>query len=368
MAGAATRRTRAASLAPLRAAAQLLHRPGGMRDPADVARLICGAQAQETRAGRLAFRARSARLRAGDVDRARTEERSILRTWVMRGTMHLIATEDASWLVPLFERAMAENSGRRLGQLGMDAATQERGLREIRRALDSQGPLTRSDLAKQLERTGIGLDSSTWLHLVRLVVARGIACLGPDVGAQTCLVLADDWLGPRPRHRRDLALRELARRYVGAFGPASEADFAGWAGLGLREVRSALGAIGGELEESRVAGEAGWRLKGAKRRPRGRIVRLLPAWDTYLMGYRDRSFLAPPSRWRRIMPGGGVIHPSVVVDGAAVGLWRMRRAGGGLRIEVEPFDDLDSETSAAIAAEAEDVGRFEDRPIELDSA
>ena len=107
-----------------------------MRHPADVARAICGAQAQELSAGRLAFRARSPRLRAVDVDRARTEERSLLRTWVMRRTMHLIATEDEAWLAPLFERAFADNSSRRLAQLGVDPATQERGLREIRKALD----------------------------------------------------------------------------------------------------------------------------------------------------------------------------------------------------------------------------------------
>jgi hypothetical protein len=352
----------------LRAAAQLLHRPATARHPAEVARAICGAQAQDLAAGRLAFRARSSRLRAADVDRARTEERSLLRTWVMRGTMHLIATEDEAWLAPLFEQAFDGNSRRRLGQLGMDRATQDRGLREIRRALEADGPLTRGDLVERLRRRQIVLDDATRLHLFRLAIARRIACLGPDAGSQTCLVGARDWLGERPRHDRDAALKELARRYLRAFGPATEADFAGWAGLGLREIRSALAAVSGDLVEARVGDRTAWTLSGAARRARGRIVRLLPAWDTYLMGHRDRGFIAEPARWPRIMPGGGILRPSIVVDGAAAGTWRLRRGGSTLKVEVEPFALLDAATGKEVAAEVADIGRFEGKPAELGCA
>jgi Winged helix DNA-binding domain len=354
-----------AKLAALRAAAQLLHRPGTARHPADVARAICGAQAQDLAAGRLAFRARSAHLRAVEVDRARTVERSLLRTWAMRGTMHLIATEDAAWLLPLFERAFADNSVRRLAQLGMDPSTQEHGLREIGKALEADGPLTRGELVERLGRKGVALDSSTRLHLFRLAIARGIACLGPDAGSQTCLVGAREWVGERPPHRRDAALRELARRYLRAFGPATEADFAGWAGLGLREIRFALAGIGGELIEERLGDATAWRLKRAARRPRRTIVRLLPAWDTYLMGHRDREFIAEPGRWRRIMPGGGLLRPAIVVDGVAAGTWRLRRGASRLKVEVQPFADLTRAEGEQIAEEVIDLGRFEGKPARL---
>ena len=108
-----------------------------------------------------------------------------------------------------------------------------------------------------------------------------------------------------------------------------------------------------------------WTLKGAVRRPRGRIVRLLPAWDTYLMGHRDREFIAEPVRWRRIMPGGGILRPSIVVDGVAAGTWRLRRGGSTLKVELQPFEDLDPAVAEAIAAEAIDVGRFEGKAAEL---
>src|SRR5215212_12015908 len=157
-----------ARLAPTRATTQLLHRPAAVRHPADVARAICGAQAQDLPAGRLAFRARSARLRASDVDRARNQERSLIRTWAMRGTLHLIATEDFGWLVPLFESRFVEYSRRRLAQLDMPAGTQERAIREVQRALRVDGPQTRGALSERLEHIGISLNPQTRLHVFRL--------------------------------------------------------------------------------------------------------------------------------------------------------------------------------------------------------
>jgi hypothetical protein len=343
----------------LRAAAQLLHRPAAVGDPADVARSTAGIQAQEPRAARLGFRARSARLRAADVDRARTKERSIVRTWAMRSTMHLLATEDLGWVLPLFDAGLVADSRRRLGQLGLDAREQDRALDAIRKALESDGFLGRSELVDRLGRMGIEVDASRRVHLFRLATGEGLAILGPDRGAETLLALAREWVGERPPHDRDTAVAELTRRYMRAFGPATEADFAGWSGLPLRDVRAGLARIGGELTEVRVGEHRAWTLRGAARRPGGRIVRLLPAWDNYLMGHRDRDFIAGPGRWPTIMPGGGLIRPTILVDGIAVGTWSMRRKGGQPQVELDPFEPLDETITAAIRGEVADIERFE---------
>jgi hypothetical protein len=325
----------------------------------DVAQSTAGIQAQEPRAGRLGFRARSARLRATDVDRARTEERSIVRTWAMRSTMHMLATEDVGRLLPLFDAGLVADSRRRLSQLGLDARAQDRALDAIRKALESDGFLGRSELVARLGRMGIEVDASRRVHLFRLATGEGLAILGPDRGSETLLALAREWVGERPRHDRDAAVAELTRRYLRAFGPATETDFAGWSGLPLRDVRTGLTRIGGELTEVRVGEHRAWTLRGATRRPGGRIIRLLPAWDNYLMGHRDRDFIAGPERWPRIMPGGGLIRPTILVDGVAVGTWSMRRKGGKAQVELDPFDELDDETTAAIRAEIQDIRRFE---------
>lgn len=299
------------------------------------------------------------RLTAADVDRARTEERSIIRTWAMRGTIHLLAADDAGWLLPLFDQTLAADSRRRLGQLGMDARAQDRALAAIRRALESDGFAGRSELVALLGRQGIEIDASRRVHLFRLATAEGIAILGPDRGSETLLAPARGWLGERAPHDRDAALAELARRYVRGFGPATEADFAGWAGLPLRDVRAGLSRIADELVEVRLEGGRAWALRRGAPRARGPIVRLLPPWDNYLMGHRDRSFFADAEAWRRITPGGGLIRPTIVVDGVAAGTWTVHRKRRTVQVDLEPFDELDDETTAAIRAEVADIQRFE---------
>src|ERR687887_50676 len=130
-------------LARLRSASQRLHRPATLRHPVDVVRTAGPVQAQEPRASRLAFRARARRLTAGDVDRARTEERSLLRAWVMRKTAHLIASEDAGWMLPLFAPVTVRWSRKRLADFGLDRRRQDRALAVLHRAVAEDGPLTR---------------------------------------------------------------------------------------------------------------------------------------------------------------------------------------------------------------------------------
>jgi hypothetical protein len=280
----------------------------------------------------------------------------------MRSTMHLLAADDVHWMTPLFEPAMVANSRKRLADFGMNPRRQERALSATRKLLASEGPLSRDRLTAELARAGIELDVHTRMHIFRLAVVSGLAWLGPDEGARTSLVLAEDWLGPRPKHDRDAALRELARRYLRAFAPATEADFAGWAGLPLRDVRFGLEGIARELREVRVGdGEPAWALRRRARTSRGRIVRLLPGWDTYLMGYRDRSFMVDEAGWKRIMPGGGMLLPSVVVDGRLAGTWSAKRGKGSVTVRVEMFGRPERAIKEAIQAEVADIGRFEGR-------
>src|SRR3954452_4558946 len=126
-------------LARRRAATQLLHRPASATDPAEIARAIAGAQAQDVYAGPLTFRSRSRKLTAEDIRKARTESRSLLRAWVMRKTIHLIPTDDAGWWLPLFEPETERWSRRRLAPLGLPAAKQDKALAGVPRAPRPRG-------------------------------------------------------------------------------------------------------------------------------------------------------------------------------------------------------------------------------------
>jgi hypothetical protein len=315
-------------------------------------------------AGPLTFRSRSRRLTAADIARARTEERSLLRTWVMRRTVHLIPTEDAGWWLPLFEPIFERWSRRRLQQLGLPPGHEEKALRVIARALADDGPLTRPELARRVVESGIELNEHTHLHIIGLAVVSGIACLGPDRGKATCLVRREDWLGEAPPFDRDAALAELARVYIGAFAPAADRDFAYWSGLPLRDVRSGLESIANEIEEVDVGGDTMLAPRGSTPRlPHKGQVRMLGNFDTYLLGWKDRRFSVDEEHEAHVKEGGGGwIRPVVVEDGRVIGGWRSRRQGDVLEISMNlPKRDRDR-LGAEIEREIADIERFEGIP------
>jgi winged helix DNA-binding protein len=350
-----------AGLARLRAATQLIHRPTSARDPAEIARSIAGAQAQDVYAGPQTFRSRSRTLTAADITRARTEERSLLRTWVMRRTVHLIPTNDAGWWLPLFEPTFERWSRRRLTQLGMPPGNEEKALRVITGALADEGPLTRPELGRRVVDAGIKLNQQTRLHIIGLAVTSGIACLGPDRGSQTCLVRREDWLGKPPPFNRDKALSELARVYLRAFAPATDRDFAYWSGLPLRDVRAGLESISREIEEVRVGEEVMVAPRGGlPRLPRAGQVRMLGNFDTYLLGWKDRAFSVSGEHAIHVKEGGGGwIRPVIVEDGIVVGGWRSARKGGRLEISLNLPRAERERLGEKLDAEIADLERFE---------
>jgi hypothetical protein len=354
-------------LARLRAATQLLHRPASATDPAEIARAIAGAQAQDTYAGPLTFRSRSRRLRNADIDRARTVDRSLLRTWLMRMTIHLIPMDDTGWWLPLFEPGIARWSARRLEQLGLPAGKREKALAVVARALESEGPLTRTEARDRVAEAGIELNPQTGMHVALSAVVSGIACLGPDRGSTACLVRREDWIGKPPPFDREAALAELARRYLRAFGPATDRDFAYWAGLGLGEVRAGLEAISGEIAEVRVGKQTLLSLGGAlPRLPSQGQVRMLGNFDTYLLGWKDREFAVTGEHATHVKEGGGGwIRPVIVEDGVVIGGWRSSRKGGRVEISLNLPGEVSAATQNAIEAEIEDIERFEGIPVKL---
>src|SRR3954470_13231183 len=214
---------------------------GRASDAAQLVHDLGGVQAQEPRAGALSIRARAEGVDAAAVERALVEERSIVRTWAMRGTIHIVASEDAGWLHDLLAALAAPGEQRALDVLDVPVADRPRAVATIRDALARNGPLTRAELCEQLERAGIDTAGQKAAHLPRLAALEGHVCFGPRRGSKDTYALVDDWL-PKPRRSldRDEALAELARRYVGAYGPADPVDLAAWSGLPLRDARGSF--------------------------------------------------------------------------------------------------------------------------------
>jgi hypothetical protein len=351
-----------AELRRRRAAAQLLTggdeptTPGAAHTAAAphsaVAHLLA-VQAQDLRAARLALRARGAAASARDVDVALTDDRSLVVAWLIRGTLHLVAREDYRWLLALTADQNAATIRRRLTQLGVTDDAADRAVAVIERALASDGPLHRAQLAERLRAAGLPAEGQAVPHLLALAAGRGTIVLGPVRDGRQAFALTHDWLGaPGRAPDRDPALAELARRYLRGHGPASAADLAAWSGLGLRDARAGLTAIAIELAPAGELVDLAARPAPPARLP----PRLLGTFDPYLLGWKDRTFAVDPEHAHRVHPGGGIVRATAIDRGRAVGTWTM--PGG--RVALELFASLPAAAASALRHDADAVERFAD--------
>jgi hypothetical protein len=320
--------------------------------PVDVARRLLAIQSQDLRGARLAIRARSTGTVAADIDHALSVERSLVVSWLNRGTLHLVATEDLAWLHALTTPQLATGNLRRLDQEGVPPADAERGCAAIVQALGEDGPLRRAELRERVAAVGVRAEGQALVHLLFLATLQGSIVRGPVVGTEQAFVRRDDWLDPAPKVDLDVAIAELARRYLIGHAPATDRDLAKWAGITLATARAGLRAIGDELVErpdgtvelARHADE----LAADERPP----PTLLGAFDPLLHGWVDRTPIIGDHVG--IVTNNGLFRPFLLVDGIAAGLWRLR-AGD---VTLEPFAPLPRGVERTLDAEADDVQRF----------
>jgi Winged helix DNA-binding domain len=314
-----------------------------------VAERLLAVQGQDPRGARLAVRARTEGVSVGDVDRALSEERSLLITWLNRGTLHLVRSEDYPWLHTLTTPLLLTSNSRRLRQEGVSADAAEQGVLVIEEALVEEGPLTRAQLRERLDAAGVPTAGQALVHLLFLATLRGISVRGPMAGKEHAYVLVRDWLGEQKPIDRDKALGELARRYLVGHAPADDRDLARWAGLPLRDARAGLAAISKQLVER------GDGLLELKKTPPPEPLpppRLLGAYDPVLLGWTSREEIIGPHQM--LVTNNGLFRPFAMVQGRAVATWRL--AGG--KVTIEHLAPVKKKDAAALEADAARVLEF----------
>jgi hypothetical protein len=283
-------------------------------------RHLLAVQAQDFASVPLALRARSKGLTRAQVHAA-LDSGELVISWLNRGTLHMVCREDYPWLQALTAPTIRTANDRRLAQEGV--TDPPRGMRAIVRAL-SHGPLLRKEIGER-----IGAKAAALTHLLVAASLEGLIVRGPVRGKEQTFALVQDHLGELPEVDREAALTELAMRYAAGHARSTDADLAYWSGLPLRDIKGRLPF----LKKRNLTPSLG--------------LRLLPPFDPYIMGWRERSFAIPAAMTRRVMPGGGMFRAVVLVDGRVAGTWS--RAGG--RVVVDGRDEgLDDEIA--------DVERF----------
>ena len=316
------------------------------RHPLDVAERLLAVQGQDPRGARLAVRARSEGLSAADVDRALTEERSLLITWVNRGTLHLIRSEDYPLLQALTTPPLLTSCWTRLRQEGVGEPMAEKGVATIERALADEGPLTRPQLRERLDAAGVRTEGQALVHTIFLAALRGICVRGPVVGKERAFARVEDWLGRQPEVDREAAWAELARRYLVGHGPANERDLARWAGVRLGDARAGLEAIAPELDQ-RDDGLV--ELKGRPDPAPLPPPRLLGAFDPLLLGWTSREAVVGPHK--TLVTMNGIFRPFALVKGRAVATWKIERG----RVRIERLGAVTKKAAAELEVDGEAV-------------
>jgi hypothetical protein len=322
-------------------------------DPAgsteEVAGRLLAIQAQDLRGARLAVRARSAGLSASNVDAA-LAQRSLIVTWLNRGTLHLVRAEDYWWLHPLTTPQLRAENSRRLAQEGVPQGDAERAVAAVRAALAADGPLTRAQLREQVAAAGVRTEGQALVHILLLASIRGLIVRGPIAGRDQTFVLVRDWLGaPPPAMGREAALGELARRYLAGHAPAADRDLARWAGIGLRDARLGLARCRAVQRADGMAEmPASPRHEAAALPP----PLLLGAFDPLLLGWASRDSIVGPHK--QIVTVNGLFRPFALAGGRVVATWSITRG----QVMLAPLVPLDAGTRAALDTDAASVTRF----------
>lgn len=331
------------------------------RAPLDVARALLAMQGQDAFSAAWSLGVRTG---ATEAEIAAAFERGeLVRSWPVRGTLHVHAAEDVPWLSALLGPRLVETTARRRAQLGLDDRALARAEDVVLRALEA-GPRARGELMDALTAAGVDVrEQRGYHHLFHLGIRGRIAC-GPSRDGEASFVSVLRAI-PRARTRdRDEALGELARRYFEGHGPAPLGELALWAKLTAADARRALDVARPHLSVREIDGVAHG--AGVDTWPMHVPALWLPGFDEYLLGYRERSAVLAPRDAPKIVPGGnGIFQPTLVCDGRVVGTWRRKRGRAGVELAAELFRPVSRLQRAALEAAAGPLRRFLGTPVSL---
>jgi len=335
----------------------------GSRTPEDVVEWFGAMQGQDLGGVQWSLGLRTGLART-DVAAA-FESGEILRTWPMRGTLHVVPGRDARWMLEhLGARALAGAAARR-AHLGLAELDADRAADALGAALTGSRPLTRAECVAAIEDAGVSGAGQRAYHLLWYASQKGITCVGPNRGNEQTFVLLEEFAPEAVMLDREAALATIAERFVRSHGPVTAHDLARWAHLTMRDARAGLIAADSvtllEVDERDMYVHDALRdaMPDPTERPPLAPTRALPGFDELVLGYRDRSAQLDSEHEHRVVPGGnGVFSPTLVVGGHVVGTWRRRELSRAVNILATTFAPIPESQRVRLAEALQDFGTF----------
>lgn len=353
-----------ADIVRLRLANQLIL--AGRASPAGVVSRLVAMQAQDYLGALWAIGLRVPDSTEVSIEHA-LAKRSIIRTWPARGTLHFVTAPDIRWLLQLLTPRIIAASKGRLLQLELDESTLARCRELFVRALSGGRSLSRPAIFAFLQENGISIAGQRGIHILQRLSQEALICFGAREGKQQTFALLDEWSPGGLILDRDQALVELTKRYFLGHGPATTQDFAWWSGLTLTAVRSGIAMAGGELEGREYSGKTYWLSRDLEVAPDTMgCVRLLPPFDEFLMGYRDRGPGIDRDLLNLVQPGSnGMVNATMVIDDRIVGTWKRTIERTKVSLVMRTFEALDESQKCSLHEAAEKYGAFLGMPASI---
>lgn len=327
--------------------------------PSDVVKFLGAVQAQDYLGALWAVGLRTKGATEKSVEEALAQG-SIVRTWPMRGTLHFVAAEDVRWMLTLMTpRVIAKVQGR-YKQLELTPTVFERAGKIIVSALVGGKRLTRKEIYQLLEEAGISTENSRGLHILGHLSMERLICFGPRDGKQQTMVLLDEWIAPSRQLSREESLAEITKHYFIGHGPATIQDFVWWTGLTVTDAKNGLELAKDSLHHETINDKKYWfSPKSLSLKQKSSAIALLPSFDEYLVGYKDRTDVLEVIYNQKVNSGmNGMFSPVVVRDGQVIATWKRVLQKETVDVAYHPFTSFTSEDQQAMMIEAKKYAHF----------
>lgn len=331
----------------------------------DVVRALGAVQAQDYEGAKWALSLRTSGATADDIEEEFTAG-SILRTHVLRPTWHFVDPVDIRWMLALTASQVIKRMAPYDRHLEITKTHFRRSNAALARALRDGAHLTRAELKAVLSRAKVGtLGVQRAAHLIMRAELDAVICSGPRRGKQFTYALLDDRAPLAPAKDRDEALLDLTRRYFHTRSPATAQDFSWWSGLSMPDVRRGIELARAGLEPVRIDDKTYWSAGAPAAAKPPASAYLLPNYDEFFIGYRDRSAIGKRVASTAVIGWNAAFAHVVVVDGQLVGGWKRSPGRGRITLQFSIMTKLTVPERARVIAEVRRFERFVGAPVEV---
>jgi uncharacterized protein YehS (DUF1456 family) len=283
----------------------------------------------------------------------------ILRTHLLRPTWHFVSPDDICWMLELSAPQINASLRSRQKQLEINDSLVKKCNKIIEGILKDKNHLTREEIAAGFVKKGIRMDSSRAAHIMLRAELDGLVCSGKPVNNKQTYALLEERVPEKKILKREEALAELAERYYTSRGPASLQDFTWWSGLSVTDAKRGLEIGKSKLISESIEGITYW-LKDTP--PAKNLFKdslyLLPAYDEFIISYKDRSASIPFENLKKSISNNGIFRPVVVFNGKVIGIWSAIKEKEDVNVKINSFRTTNQKIKSLIEEASERFGNY----------